>query len=250
MSFRFLDLPAEMRMMIYRVMFKHHEDVYIMDHRAKPKTFSKLARRLGRIPEAPFGGFWGILRANRQIYDEACRVIYTENFFNTPDPDDPGYCLAAHLFEHRLNQYPTKQMRRIRKEISLRFTIDLDSRLTNSPSSHTLFRNEKFYRRSRRSLHWLAFDLKMNFLDKIIDRTVALEVVELYMVRGQENMIKLRWAMVAFLEELRRIIRTDIRYFTNRTRILPESFDDFEMLPSANNTILTVVLSRTDSRVS
>ncbi|KAK5658097.1 hypothetical protein OQA88_2653 [Cercophora sp. LCS_1] len=62
----FMNLPAEIRVAIYKILFIHHDAIDVADIWNAPPKFSPV----------------GLLRANKQIHSEAAAVLYRDNTFS------------------------------------------------------------------------------------------------------------------------------------------------------------------------
>lgn len=96
--FRFMDLPAELRLVIYEVLLK-------VNHMIQPPGFprSKDSFSIPRLDFLPRPSLAiEILQVNRQIHAEAIEVLYGTNIFQFEFPNDSAWSHMTNIFLKRI----------------------------------------------------------------------------------------------------------------------------------------------------
>ena len=264
--FRFLDLPPELRVMVYQELYRHTEDIILIDFGARRSERHKDAIKrsyadLTRGQKLRFGGAMAFLATCKQIYTEANKILYGQNVFFVPYFTSSGSTLLP-IERHLKNK--TQQsglIRKIKKGISLGWCDGFEDKwLTGKPSPQPNVNvwNFYMYESAVDKLRRQAVETVAKLLKFINKPGTALETLELFMtpigptnVKPNRNM--LYWSTREFLSQMsdaaashyERMNRTPL-HSANRQRIHPKSFEGLKFTISEDGDSVSVILVKAD----
>ncbi|MCJ1354979.1 MAG: hypothetical protein MMC33_004969 [Icmadophila ericetorum] len=253
--FRFLDLPPELRVMIYQELFLHTEDVIVIDYGSRHSVTYKarLEKRFElrtRSQRIRFSSSVKFLRACKQIYTEANKVLYGQNIFHVPYFYTTGSTLLPieKFLKNKAQQ--SGLVRKIKKEVDIinccfAFKDEwLVARSSSDPDRH-------YYDYALMGLRRQAEDTVAKFLKFINRPGSAFESLEIYALRGNASMTCGRWAMKEFLTLMMEAasphyerMKATPHHGANRQRVHPKSFEDLEIKESEDELSLSMVLAK------